>query len=249
MRKSKNIVQDTDLSDLTLDDDTGSESHLFTQDLSSIEDGLETGSWESACSISNKDTVISGNAISEHSDEHSDKSANKTIIQMQEKLDSLAKESKENYDKYLRTVAELENFRKRATKERSDLVRYSGENLARDLLEVVDQLQLAVKHQGTGSTQEYMRGIEMVLGRFLSILENHGIKGECGVGLSFDPYKHEALSTMNTSEFAPGTICEEFRQAYFLKDKLLRAAQVVVAGANKEEKEQENESIKSEEPV
>ncbi len=142
---------------------------------------------------------------------------------------ALKSEVQENYDKYLRALAELENYKKRALKERSDLLRYAGEHLARDLLDVVDNLERAGKEQPQGVSEEFFKGIQMILSQFQQVLEKHGIKGEYEIGKNFDPEKHQAMTAVPTDDFEPGTIMEQFNKTYFFKDKLLRPAQVVVA--------------------
>lgn len=146
-------------------------------------------------------------------------------------IESLRREVAENYDKYLRAVAELENFRKRTMRERADLLRYAGENLARDILEVADNLERALAADSSAQ-EDFIKGIRLTYDRLLSILEQHGIKGEPAVGKPFDPTKHEALASVPTDGAAAGTVLDEFKKAYFFKDKLLRVAQVVVATAS-----------------
>ena len=147
-------------------------------------------------------------------------------------LEELETEIEQLKDKHLRLVAEMDNIKKRHIKERSELLKYAGENLARDLLEVVDHLQLAAKQEVADSNDAANKikdGVDMIVAKFISILSQHGIKTESAVGEIFDPYKHEALVMQKNSEFPNGTVIEEFKQAYFFKDKLLRPAQVVVA--------------------
>lgn len=160
---------------------------------------------------------------------------------LNEALAKIEAEAKENYDKYLRAVAEMENFKKRAIKERADLIRYAGENLARDLLEVVDNLELACAHNIEGSSEEVTKGIKLILDRFKAIMDQHQIKPQSYLGEIFDPEKQEAISTQPTNEKKVGTVVEEYRKAYFFKDKLLRPAQVIVAV------EESNEQKESEE--
>jgi len=145
----------------------------------------------------------------------------------------LEAEVKENYDKYLRAVAELENFKKRSIRERSDLLKYAGENLARDLLEISDNFQIAFSREvpAGGANEEFAKGMRMIWDRFKAILEQHSVKGESHLGKMFDPAKQQALASVPTSDQPPGTILEEFKQTFFFKDKLLRPGQVVVAAA------------------
>ena len=145
-------------------------------------------------------------------------------------------EAEANYDKYLRAVAELENFKKRAIKERADLIKYAGEGLARDILEIVDQLQLALKHEGAGPVDDYLKGVKMVFDNFVTILSRHQIIGEDSIGKQFDPQKHEAMASVLMPDTEPGVVVEEFKKAYFFKDKLLRPGQVVVAVASCDQK-------------
>ena len=146
-----------------------------------------------------------------------------------EELAKLRAEAESNYDKYLRAIAELENYKKRAIRERADLVKYAGEGLARDILDIVDQLQLALKHEPTGSLEEFMKGVAMVHDNLLSILAKHQITGEDSVGKPFDPQKHEAMAMVPTADSEEGLVIEEFKRPYFFRDKLLRVGQVIVS--------------------
>lgn len=145
-------------------------------------------------------------------------------------FEEMRKESAENYDKFLRAMADIENLKKRFAKERSELLRYAGENLARDLLDVVDNLSRAASQEvSEAGLSDYKKGVELVLESFVSILGRHGINAESAIGKEFDPAKHDALVSQPTEDAEPGTVLQELKQAYFFKDKLLRPAQVVVA--------------------
>jgi molecular chaperone GrpE len=147
-------------------------------------------------------------------------------------LDAVRAEAKENYDKYLRAAAELENFKKRTVKERAELIRYAGEQLALDVLEIVDNLERALAQQGAQtSSDELLQGVRLIYDHFLAVLEKHAVKAQDAIGKEFDPSQHEALATVPTAEHAPNTVIEQYRRAFFFKDKLLRPAQVVVAAA------------------
>ncbi len=148
-----------------------------------------------------------------------------------EYVQRLENEVKENYDKYLRAMAELENVKKRAVRERADLLKYASENLARDLLEIADNFQLAFAQNMPEGNEEFLKGFRLIYDRLMAILEQHQIKSEAAQGTTFDPNKHQALASVPTSDHPPGTVIEEFKRAYFIKDKLLRPAQVVVAAA------------------
>lgn len=140
-------------------------------------------------------------------------------------------------DRYLRSVAEFENFKKRALKEKSELIKYSGENLARDLLEVLDSFGLAFSQNTEGINAEFLKGFEMIYKQLSSVMEKHSIRADDALGTKFDPNRHQALASVPSADKEPGTILEQFKKAYFIKDKLLRPAQVVVSV---EEKKEEN---------
>lgn len=154
-------------------------------------------------------------------------------IEGSEELSRIVAELREladqNYDKYIRAVADLENTKKRFVKERSDLIRYAGDGLAKDLLEVVDNLERALKQATPDIKEEFLAGLRMIHQSFVGVLDRHSIRGESAMGVRFDPLKHEALASVPTADVPAGTVLEEFKKAYFFKDKLLRAAQVVVA--------------------
>ena len=146
-------------------------------------------------------------------------------------------EIRENYDKYLRALAEGENIKKRALKERAEVLKYAGEGLARDILEVIDDMENAVGQAGNVSNyskeslDSVITGFKLVFDKFKLILDRHSIKGESAVGQMLDPKRHEALAAVPTADVPPGQIINEFRKPYFFKDKLLRPGQVVVASA------------------
>jgi len=142
--------------------------------------------------------------------------------------DALAKELAETKDRYIRLMADFENFKKRALKEQSELLKYQGERLVVDLLEVLDNLELALAH----SSAEYDKlkaGLDMVHKMFVESLGRWEIRGEASMGKDFDPHKHSAISRVPGNSAKPGTIVGELKKPYFYKDKLIRVGEVVVA--------------------
>lgn len=150
------------------------------------------------------------------------------VASTDERLMVAEQKAEEYYDKYLRACAELDNFRKRSIKERADILRYSGEGIARDILEVVDTLELALA-RGAGDASMVIEGVKLVLDRFVAILDSHSISSKTTKGSQFNPEYQEALATVPSSDYAPGIVIEEFKRPYFYKDKLLRPGQAVVA--------------------
>ena len=181
--------------------------------------------------ITKVDSLVPEDSKANNQDRSSEDSGNDLDI-----IERLTKESEANYDKYLRAVADLENVKKRAIKERSDLIKYAGESLARDLLEVLDHLELALAQKTPGVNEELFKGVSMVRDQFVGIFERHSIKIKSGIGKPFDPEYQEVVANIPSDKHEPGTVIDEFRKAYLFKDRLLRPAQVAVACANKDAK-------------
>lgn len=131
-------------------------------------------------------------------------------------------------DKYLRALADAENIRKRAIKERSELIKYQGEQIVTDLLTVVDDFELALSNSGT-DLEKFKQGVEMIHKRFVDVLGKWDVRGESAIGKQFDPNRHEALSKISVPDAESGSVVNELKKAFFYKDKLIRPGQVVVA--------------------
>lgn len=145
-----------------------------------------------------------------------------------DEFEQLGKELAETKDRYIRLMADFENFKKRALKEQSELLKYQGERLVVDLLEVLDNLELALAH----SSAEYEKlktGLDMIHKMFIERLGKWEIRGESSMGVDFDPRKHSAISRVPGNSAKPGTIVGELKKPYFYKDKLIRVGEVVVA--------------------
>jgi molecular chaperone GrpE len=152
------------------------------------------------------------------------------LAELREKLQAKEKESKENYERYLRQVAEVDNFKKRVNREKEDAIRYANENLIRDILPVIDNLERAIAHaQGGGNGKPLVEGVEMVLRALLDVFNKHGVVQVPAVGAVFDPAKHEAMAQVESSEYKPNTIIDEHHKGFLFRDRLLRPALVTVA--------------------
>lgn len=160
-------------------------------------------------------------------------------ISAEEAVGSLQDEVGALNDKYLRVAADFENFKRRTQKERSDLIKYAGEGIVRDLLDVFDSLKLATNQEVPDEAKSFMDGVSKIFQQFEGVLIKHSIKSYPTVGEQFDPNKHEAVATVPTAEEEPGTILQEYKSLFFFKDKLLRPAQVVVAKEQEKGSEEE----------
>lgn len=134
---------------------------------------------------------------------------------------------------YLR--AEMENMKRQNIKERSQLLKYGAERLARDLLETLDVFKSALASEVTPDNfQDFVKGIKMTAQSMKTTLEKHGvIEVEC-IGKAFDPNTQEALSSEPTDKYPEGHVTQVFKAPYMYHDKLLRPGQVVVSQAKKE---------------
>lgn len=151
----------------------------------------------------------------------------------EEALAASQAEALKNWDLYLRARADLENYRKRAQREKEDLSRFANENLLREVLPVVDNLERALEHarQDDGGNGGLLQGVEMTLGQLQRVLDKFGVTPLRSVGEPFDPARHEALGQLESTEHPPNTVVQELQRGYLLNDRLLRPAMVMVAKA------------------
>ena len=129
---------------------------------------------------------------------------------------------------YLR--AEFENYKRHAIKERSELLRYAGERLARDIVGVVDNFERALSLEVKPDTLDnYVKGVQLTAQELKAVLEKHGIKAVDSEKTPFDPNIHEALASEPSTEVAEGHVLRVFEKPYRYHDKLLRVGRVVIA--------------------
>ncbi|MBW2057480.1 MAG: nucleotide exchange factor GrpE [Deltaproteobacteria bacterium] len=155
-----------------------------------------------------------------------------TSEELKRALEEQKRLAQDNYEKFLRAYAELENYKKRVEREKANLLKYGNEALIRDLLPFIDNLQRAVEHasgEKNNSPEALIQGVELTLKDLMRVLEKHGLKPIESVGGIFDPNLHEAMMQVETEDHEPQTIVEEFQKGYLLGDRLLRPARVSVA--------------------
>lgn len=145
-------------------------------------------------------------------------------------LEATRKEADENRERWVRAVADLENFKKRTAQERSRMQKYRYEALLRDLLPIVDNMDRAVQHcSEAGQSDGVAEGICMIAGMFRDLLQRYGVKEIGSLGEPFDPQFHEAIARLPTSDKPANVVVEEMEKGYLYQDRLLRPAKVVVA--------------------
>jgi molecular chaperone GrpE len=164
-----------------------------------------------------------GGALSAISEEESDK--------LKKALEQKTKEAADEHDKYLRLYAEFDNYRKRMQRDLVDFRKYANEQLALELLSVVDHLGLALKHAAEGgeTIQGLREGVELVYKQLRDVLEKFGIKAFSAAGQPFDPARHDAMMQAVTDEVPENTVVQVMQEGYLYHDKVLRHAKVSVS--------------------
>jgi molecular chaperone GrpE len=152
-------------------------------------------------------------------------------LALEEQLAASQAEAQKNWDLYLRERADLENFRRRAQREKEELSRFANENIIKEILPVVDNLERAVAHaqQKDGEGEGLLQGVEMTLSMFGKALDKFGVTPFDSVGEAFDPSRHEAMGQVESAEHAPNTVVHEMQKGYLLSNRLLRPALVMLA--------------------
>jgi len=135
---------------------------------------------------------------------------------------------KETHERHLRAAADLENYKRRAAREKEEVERFGIQKLLKDLLPVIDNLDRALEHGGE-TKGPLAEGVSATRRIFDETLGRYGVKGFTAVGEPFDPNRHEAMQQVATSEVAPGTVVSEMVRGYTLHDRLVRPALVAVA--------------------
>jgi molecular chaperone GrpE len=139
-------------------------------------------------------------------------------------------EAKENYDRFLRLAAELENLKKRQEREISEVRQFANENLIKELLPVLDNLERALEHgRQTEAPEALTDGLELVNQDFLKVLSRFGVTPLDSVGERFNPAYHHAVMEEETPEVEDQTVRQELQKGYLLQGRLLRPAMVVVS--------------------
>ena len=140
-------------------------------------------------------------------------------------LKTRAAKADENWERLLRITADLENYKKRAAREKQDAIKYAGESLLQKLIPVLDNFDmalLAVQSAASDSTQSMTAGISMIHQQLKSALVEAGLEEVDAAGKPFDPTWHEAVSEKETTEVPEGHVVQQLRKGYKLRDRLLR---------------------------
>ena len=152
------------------------------------------------------------------------------LEELQQKIEVLEKQARESMDTALRAQAELDNVRKRSTRDIENAHKYALEKLAVDVLPVLDSMELGVSSiEESEDNPTLKEGMELTLKLFRDVLEKYGIEQVETDGQKFDPEKHEAVSMQEKDDSESGEILSVFQKGYTLNGRLIRPAMVVVA--------------------
>jgi molecular chaperone GrpE len=190
--------------------------------------------------VSNKKTLSEGSMSSD--EVMPEERVSPEIRVLRDEIGEKRKQYHELYDKYVRLVADFENYKKRVSKEKTDIMAYGNEELIKELLGVVDNLERAIKHaESAGETDSITEGVKLVYRQFLNSLEKFGVKPiTVTKGDKFDPRHHQAVEYVISNEITPGLIVSQILKGYTLRDKLLRPSLVVVSKAEGKVQEKGN---------
>jgi molecular chaperone GrpE len=151
-----------------------------------------------------------------------------------QQLKSQAAKADEYWNQLLRTAADLENYKKRAAREKQDAIKYANEGLLEKLIPVLDNFEMAHSAvstaDGTG-TDSLQQGVSMIQQQLKQALADAGLEEINAAGKPFDPNCHEAVSQQESTEVPDGHVLQQLRKGYKLRDRLLRPATVIVAKA------------------
>lgn len=149
---------------------------------------------------------------------------------LKEALQKKEEELRSAQDKLLRAYAEFENLKKRAARDHSEQLRFGNEQLLKELLPVLDNLERALAHMKSQTDLgSWLQGVELTQRQWLEVLKKVGVVPIPGVGEPFDPNLHQAVTYLDTTEHPENHVAEELQRGYLLHDRVLRPSMVAVA--------------------
>jgi len=161
---------------------------------------------------------------------------------LEEKLAAKEQEAQENYDRLLRVSAEFENYKKRSARDMEEFRKFSNQALIREMLSVVDHLELAMNSTDGQKAIEkgLVEGLEMTHKEILKVFEKFHVTPISAMGQVFDPTFHEAVMQEETDQFPENTVVKELQKGYLIHDRLLRPSMVVVAKSAASQKDEDH---------
>lgn len=162
---------------------------------------------------------------------------------LEKKLKETENQVQEEKDRYVRLLAEFENFRKRMEKEQKESIKFGTDKLLKELFPIIDHLEMTIHHTSkstnggkneadeemTARERAIVEGVELILKQFEQALEKFGLRKVTGEGTPFNPHIQEAIGQVTTEKYKPGIVVEVNRSGYMLHDRVVRPALVTVA--------------------
>jgi molecular chaperone GrpE len=165
-------------------------------------------------------------------DELSDNPAG-SLDELRRSLETKEAECRNAHDKYLRLAAEFDNFKRISQRDQRDQIKFGNEQLLKELLVVVDNLDRAIKSakdaKDHGGNDALIQGVELTLKQFLAVLTRFGVSPVESMGKPFDPATQQAVAQVESATVPEHAVVEEFQKGYLLHDRILRAAMVSVS--------------------
>ncbi len=150
------------------------------------------------------------------------------VDMLKEQLEAKEAKAKENYDLYLRAMAEMDNLRKRTAREKADTIKYGKEEIIKDILPFLDSMDRALEHADTSDARAFIDGIRLMQDQLLCCLQKHGVERIESMGEDFDPNLHEALMLLDSADHRDNQIVSEMEKGYLLNGRLIRPSRVCV---------------------
>jgi len=215
-------------------------SERETQDRVAVDEASTEGAVESHAEVAEsqeEQAAESQEAATEPQEEtESQEEATEPEADGPTELEAARAEAAANYDRYVRAVAELDNYRKRTVRMRAETRDETLRDVLLQVAPILDNLRRALR-QETQEAESLKQGVELICGQFNDVLKGYGLAEIEAVGQPFDPEVHEALAEVPDDEHAPGTVIEEMEKGYKLNDKVVRYARVVVSKATEASEE------------
>ena len=146
-----------------------------------------------------------------------------------EALDKNAQPEEDSEAKYLRLMAEFQNYKKRVAKEKTDIHSYANEKIVTELLEVLDNFERALASETSVEAEGYAQGMKLIFDQFLEVLTKSGLEEVKALGEDFAPNMHNAVMTADSEEYDSNKVCSVLQKGYTLNGKVIRPSMVTVA--------------------
>ena len=146
-----------------------------------------------------------------------------------EALDKNAQPEEDSEAKYLRLMAEFQNYKKRVAKEKTDIHSYANEKIVTELLEVLDNFERALASETSAEAEGYAQGMKLIFDQLLGVLTKSGLEEVKALGEDFDPNMHNAVMTADSEEYDSNKVCSVLQKGYTLNGKVIRPSMVTVA--------------------